>query len=115
MDMDVNSAQSIIYQETEEKEGFLYRFAVGGSFMSDNWQRLQTAIRVYAESLTDNDIVLDRRIAGDLHYLTHVLSLAQESIQATGEVNAPLEAATSALWEYNHMIFSVPQNRSRKF
>ncbi len=115
MDMDVSTAQSVIYQETEEPDGFLFRFAVGGNFMPENWQRLQTAIRVYADSLADEDVLLDRRTAGDLHYLTQVLTIAHEAIQAAGEVNPPLEAATSALWEYNHKIFSVPQNRSRKF
>jgi hypothetical protein len=59
--------------------------------------------------------VLDRRTAGDLHYLTQVLTMASEALQASGEVNPPLEAATSALWEYNHQIFSVAQNRSRQF
>ena len=113
--MDALSAQQIIYHETEDTTGFLYRFALGGHFLPENWQKLQTAIHVYAESLSDDDIMLDRRVAGDLHYLTQVLTLANEAVQAAGEVNAPLEAATSALWEYNHRIFSVPQNRNRAF
>jgi hypothetical protein len=112
--MDVHNAQNIIYTETETQDGFLTRFAVGGAFLSENWQRLQTAIHAYAESLTDEDEVLDRRTAGDLHYLTQVLTMASEAVQAAGEVNTPLEAAVSALWEYNHKIFSVPQNRTRK-
>jgi hypothetical protein len=40
--------------------------------------------------------------------------MASETMQASGEVNPPLEAATSALWEYNHKIFTVPQNRSAR-
>jgi hypothetical protein len=62
--------------------------------------------------------VLDRRTAGDLHYLTQILTLASEALEASGEVNAPLEAAADVLWEYNHQIFTVPQNRAsraRKF
>ncbi len=116
--MDVHSAKMIIYQETENPDGFLFRFTVGGKFLPEHWERLQTAIHAYAESLTDEDETLDRRTAGDLHYLTQVLTLASETMQAAGEVNAPLEAAASALWEYNHKIFTVPQNRSgrvRKF
>ena len=113
--MDVHAAQEIIYEETERPDGFLFRFTVGGTFLPENWQRLQSAIRTYAESLTDEDVLLDRRTAGDLHYLTQVLTLASEGVQRAGEVNAPLEAAASALWEYNHKIFSVPQNRSRGF
>ncbi len=113
--MDTHAAQLIIYEETENQDGFLFRFAVGGTFLSDNWQRLQQAIHTYAESLTDDDLVLDRRTAGDIHYLTQVLTLASESVQEAGEVNAPLEAAANVLWEYNHTIFSVPQNRSRSF
>jgi hypothetical protein len=113
--MDVHDAQQVIYNETENPDGFLFRFAVGGKFLPDNWQRLQTAIHVYAESLNDEDPLLDRRTAGDLHYLTHVLTLASEATHAAGEVNAPLEAAANTLWEYNHKIFSVPQNRTRKF
>ena|SRR5689334_7008014 len=112
--MDVHSAQNIIFTETEDQDGFLTRFTIGGTFLSDNWQRLQTAIRTYAESLTDDDVALDRRTAGDLHYLTQILTMASEATAAAGEVNPPLEAAVSALWEYNHTIFSVPQNRSRK-
>src|SRR5262249_23666618 len=113
--MDRHDAQAIIYSETEAQDGFLFRFAVGGKFLPDRWERLQQAIRVYSESLTDEEDALDRRTAGDLHYLTQVLTLASAATQAAGEVNAPLEAAASALWEYNHKIFSVPQNRSRKF
>jgi hypothetical protein len=113
--MDVLTAQKVIYDETELPEGFLFRFAVGGTFLTENWERLQTAIRVYADSLTDDVESLDRRTAGDLHYLTQVLTMASEALQAAGEVNPPLEAAASALWEYNHRVFSVPQNRSRKF
>ena len=113
--MDLATAQNIIYDETEGQDGFLFRFAVGGMFVSEKWQQLQQAIHTYAESLTDDDVNLDRRTVGDLHYLTQVLTMAYDVIQASGEVNAPLEAATSALWEYNHQIFSVPQNRSRKF
>jgi hypothetical protein len=113
--MDLATAQNVIFTETETSDGFLFRFAVGGVFLSENWQRLQQAVHTYAESLSDEDVALDRRIAGDLHYLTQVLTMAHDVIQAAGEVNAPLEAATSALWEYNHQIFSVPQNRSRKF
>lgn len=113
--MDVHTAQNIIFTETENQDGFLTRFAVGGTFLSENWQRLQTAIRVYSESLSDEDELLDRRTAGDLHYLTQVLTMASEATQAAGEVNTPLEAAVSAIWEYNHKIFSVPQNRARKF
>jgi hypothetical protein len=113
--VDLAAAQTIIFNETESPDGFLFRFAVGGTFLPENWQRLQTAIRVYAESLSDDDLVLDRRTAGDLHYLTQVLTMASEALQASGEVNPPLEAATSALWEYNHQIFSVAQNRSRQF
>ena len=113
--MDAHEAEIVIFEETENKDGFLFRFAVGGTFLSENWQRLQQAIHAYAESLTDDDLVLDRRIAGDIHYLTQVLTLASEAVQEAGEVNAPLEAAANVLWEYNHMIFSVPQNRSRSF
>ncbi len=113
--MDLAAAQIIIFDETELPNGFLFRLAVGGMFLSENWQRLQTAIHVYSESLTDDDLVLDRRTAGDLHYLTQVLTLASEALHTSGEVNPPLEAATSALWEYNHKIFSVLQNRSRQF
>src|SRR5205814_1776982 len=113
--VDLSAAHTVIIDETESPSGFLFRFAVGGTFLTENWQRLQTAIRVYADSLTDDDLVVDRRIAGDLHYLTQVLTLASEALQAASEVNPPLEAATSALWEYNHKIFSVPQNRSRNF
>src|SRR5436853_5847772 len=102
--MDIHDAQAIIYSETEDQDGFLFRFAVGGKFQTEQWQRLQQAIRVYADSLTDEDDVLDRRTAGDLHYLTQVLTLASEATQAAGEVNAPLEAAASTLWEYNHKI-----------
>ena len=112
--MDVHSAQNIIFTETEEQDGFLTRFTVGGTFLSENWQRLQTAIHTYAESLSDDDVMIDRRTAGDLHYLTQVLTMASEATQAAGEVNPPLEAAVSAVWEYNHKIFSVPQNRTRK-
>jgi hypothetical protein len=111
--MDLHTAKSIIFHETENPDGFLFRFTVGGHFLPENWERLQTAIRTYADSLTDEDETLDRRIAGDLHYLTQVLTIAEEAIQATSEVNAPLEAATSALWEYNHKIFTVPQNRAK--
>jgi hypothetical protein len=110
--MDLHAALAIIHHETENPDGFLFRFTVGGKFLPEHWERLQTAIHAYAESLSDEDEVLDRRTAGDLHYLTQVLTLASEAIQATGEVNAPLEAATSALWDYNHKIFTVPQNRS---
>jgi hypothetical protein len=116
--MDVHTAQSIIFHETENPDGFLFRFTVGGHFSPDNWERLQTAIHAYAESLGDDDEVLDRRTAGDLHYLTQVLTLASEALEASGEVNAPLEAAADVLWEYNHQIFTVPQNRAshaRKF
>ena len=113
--MDIHDAQAIIQNETEDQDGFLFRFAVGGKFLSEKWERLQQAIRVYSESLTDEDDSLDRRTAGDLHYLTQVLTLASEAGQAAGEVNTPLEAAAGALWEYNHIIFSVPQNRTRKF
>jgi hypothetical protein len=113
--VDLAAAQTVIYNETEAPDGFLFRFAVGGTFLPEHWERLQTAIRIYAESLSDDDPMLDRRVAGDLHYLTQVLTLASEALQASGEVNPPLEAAASALWEYNHMIFSVPQNRARQF
>ena len=112
--MDVHAAQGVIFTETEDQDGFLTRFTVGGTFLTENWQRLQTAIHTYAESLSDDDMMLDRRTAGDLHYLTQVLTIASEAVQASGEVNPPLEAAVSAIWEYNHKIFSVPQNRSRK-
>ncbi|MEP7287948.1 MAG: hypothetical protein ABI947_19525 [Chloroflexota bacterium] len=111
--MDVYAAQAIIYEETENADGFLSRFTISGKFLSEHWQRLQAAIHTYADSLTDEDLTLDRRVAGDLHYLTQVMTLASEVLQKTGEVNAPLEAAANALWEYNHIIFSVPQNRSR--
>ena len=113
--MDLHEAEAIIFEETENKEGFLFRFAVGGTFLSENWQRLQQAIHVYSESLTDDDVTLDRRTAGNIHYLTQVLTLASEAVQESGEVDAPLEAAANVLWEYNHTIFSVPQNRSRSF
>src|SRR5512140_349693 len=103
--MDASTAQTIIFRETEEMDGFLFRFTVGGHFSSDNWARLQTAIHAYAESLTDDDVYLDRRVAGDLHYLTQVLTLANETLEDSGEMNPPLEAAASALWEYNHKIF----------
>src|SRR5215813_1662699 len=113
--MDRITAQSIIYHETEDSEGFLFKFAVGGKFMTENWQQLQAAIHAFADSLADDEDVLDRRTAGDLHYLTEVLTMASSAAEANDVLNAPLEAATSALWEYNHKIFSVPQNRSRKF
>src|SRR5512141_1561217 len=109
--MDAITAQSIIFHETEDTDGFLFRFTVGGHFSPENWARLQTALHAYAESLTDEDVFLDRRTAGDLHYLTQVLTLASETLESAGEVNPPLEAAASALWEYNHKIFTVPQNR----
>lgn len=112
--MDLHAAKSIIFHETENPDGFLFRFTVGGHFLPENWERLQTAIRAYADSLTDEDETLDRRTAGDLHYLTQVLTIASEAIQASGEVNAPLEAAASVLWEYNHRIFTVPQNRAKR-
>ena len=112
--MDVSTAQSIIQSETEDETGFLYRFTVYNTFLSENWQNLQTAIRTYAESITDADVTLDRRTAGDLHYLTEVLTIANEVFTARGEINPPLEAAISALWEYNLQIFSVPENRGRK-
>jgi len=114
MEMDLLTAQSVIQWETEDPNGFLFRFTVGGHFLSENWARLQTAIHAYAESLDDESDTLDRRTAGDLHYLTQVLTMASDALQAAGEVNPPLEAATSALWEYNHKIFTVPQNRSRR-
>ena len=113
--MDRVSAQSVIYHETEEPDGFLFKFAVGGTFLTENWQHLQAAIHAFADSLTDEEDTLDRRTAGDLHYLTEVLTMASGAAEANDVLNAPLEAATSALWEYNHRIFSVPQNRSRKF
>src|SRR5258708_1305344 len=81
--MDLHSALAIIHHETENPDGFLFRFTVGGKFQPEHWERLQTAIHAYAESLTDEDEVLDRRTAGDLHYLTQVLTLASEAIQAT--------------------------------
>ena len=112
--MDVITAQSIIQAETENENGFLYRFTVHNTFMSENWQSLQTAIRTYAESITDNDLTLDRRTVGDLHYLTEVLTIANEVFTSRNEINPPLEAAISALWEYNHRIFTVPENRGRK-
>ena len=111
--MDLHTAKSIIFHETENPDGFLYRFTVGGNFLPENWERLQTAIRAFADSLSDEDETLDRRTAGDLHYLTQVLTIASEAMQSTGDVNAPLEAAASVLWEYNHKIFTVPQNRAR--
>ncbi len=112
--MDASTAQSIIYRETEEMDGFLFRLTVGGHFSPENWARLQTAIHAYAESLTDDEVFLDRRTAGDLHYLTQVLTLASNAVEGSGEVNPPLEAATRALWEYNHKIFTVPQNRQAR-
>ncbi len=112
--MDASTAQSVIFHETEDMDGFLFRFTVGGHFSTENWARLQTAIHAYAESLSDDDVLLDRRTAGDLHYLTQVLSLASEALEDSGEVNPPLEAAASALWEYNHKIFTVPQNRQAR-
>ena len=112
--MDLHTAKSIIFHETENPDGFLTRFTVGGKFLPENWERLQTAIRAYADSLTDEDETLDRRTAGDLHYLTQVLTIASEAMQASGDVNAPLEAAASTLWEYNHKVFTVPQNRARR-
>src|SRR5438270_11878531 len=111
VDMDTHTAQSIIHSETEDENGFLYRFAVHNTFTSENWQHLQFAIHVYAESIQDEDMWLDRRTAGDLHYLTEVLTIANEVLQAQGEINPPLEAAISALLEYNHRIFTVPENR----
>ena len=112
--MDMATAQSIIQSETENESGFLYRFTVHNNFLSDNWQSLQSAIHTYAEGLTDEAQSLDRRTAGDLHYLTLVLTIASEVLQARGENNIPLEAALSALWEYNHQIFTVPENRDGK-
>ena len=112
--MDLHTAMTTIHHETENPDGFLFRFTVAGKFLPEHWERLQTAIHTFAESLNDEDETLDRRTAGDLHYLTQVLTLASESMQASGEVNPPLEAATSALWEYNHKIFTVPQNRSSR-
>jgi hypothetical protein len=112
--MDVHTAKSIIFHETENPDGFLFRFTVAGNFSPENWERLQSAIHDYAESISDEDEVLDRRTAGDLHYLTQVMTIACEAIQAAGEVNTPLEAASSALWEYGHKIFSVPANRAKR-
>ena len=112
--MDVATAQAIIQSETEDEDAFLVRFTVHNTFLSENWQNLQTAIRSYAESVADEDVWLDRRTAGDLHYLTEVLTMANEALQARGEIDPPLEAAVSALWEYNHRIFTVPANRGNK-
>jgi hypothetical protein len=112
--MDLATAQAIIQSETENENGFLYRFAVHNAFLSENWQQLQAAIHTFAEALSDSETNLDRRTAGDLHYLTLVLTMASEVLQARGEPNIPLEAAISALWEYNHKIFTVPENRDRK-
>ncbi len=110
--MDLHTAQSIIIQETEDQNGFLYRFTVSGKFYPENWQRLQSAIRSFSELISDDEACLDRRVAGDLHYLTEVLTIANEALQASGEIDAPLEAATGAVWEYNHRIFTVPENRN---
>jgi hypothetical protein len=110
--VDLHTAQSIIIQETEDQNGFLYRFTVSGKFYPESWQRLQGAIRAFSELIPDDDAWLDRRVAGDLHYLTEVLTIANEALQASGEVDMHLEAATGAIWEYNHRIFTVPENRN---